>query len=92
MSPEFVAPLRKLAAVTVLYKEPYQSLILPIVRCIQCPILEHEKHHQLVKVFGEGFMNEGNVRKWCHLFNRGKADMGNPFASFITAEKPTKLL
>jgi hypothetical protein len=29
-----------------------------------------EIHRQLVEVYGEGVMNEGNVRKWCRLFNR----------------------
>jgi hypothetical protein len=27
---------------------------------------------RLVEVYGEGVMNEGNVRKWCHLFNGGR--------------------
>jgi hypothetical protein len=26
-----------------------------------------EIHRQLVKVYGEGVMNDGNVRKWCRL-------------------------
>jgi hypothetical protein len=30
-----------------------------------------EIHRQIVEVCGEGAMNEGNVRKWCPLFNEG---------------------
>jgi hypothetical protein len=33
-------------------------------------------HRQLVEVCGDGVMNEGNVRKWCHLFN-GETDVHN---------------
>jgi hypothetical protein len=36
-----------------------------------------EVHHQLAKVYGEGVMNEGNVCKWCHLFNGGRTDVHN---------------
>jgi hypothetical protein len=28
-----------------------------------------EIHHQLVEVYEEGVVNEGNMHKWCHLFN-----------------------
>jgi hypothetical protein len=34
-----------------------------------------EIHCQLVKVYGEGVMNEENMRKWCHLFNGGRTDV-----------------
>jgi hypothetical protein len=30
-------------------------------------------HRQLVEVHGEGVMNEGNVQKWCRLFNGGRS-------------------
>jgi hypothetical protein len=36
-----------------------------------------EIHRHLVKVYGEGVMNEGNVRKWCRLFNGGRTDVHN---------------
>jgi hypothetical protein len=34
-------------------------------------------HHQLVKMYGEGVMNKGNVHKWCQLFNGGSIDVYN---------------
>jgi hypothetical protein len=34
-------------------------------------------HHQLVEVYWEGVMNEGNVCKWCCLFTGGRADVHN---------------
>jgi hypothetical protein len=34
-----------------------------------------EIHRQLVEVYGEGVMNEGNVRKWCCLDNGGRTDV-----------------
>jgi hypothetical protein len=34
-----------------------------------------EIHHQLVEVYGEYAMNEGNVCKWCRLFNGGRTDV-----------------
>jgi hypothetical protein len=36
-----------------------------------------EIHRQLVEVYGEGVMNEGSVRKWCHLFNGGRPSAHN---------------
>jgi hypothetical protein len=32
-------------------------------------ILAVEIHRQLLEVYGEVVMNEGDVRKWCRLFN-----------------------
>jgi hypothetical protein len=32
-------------------------------------------HHQLVEVYGEGVMNEGNVHKWYRLFNGRRTDV-----------------
>jgi hypothetical protein len=34
-----------------------------------------EIHRQIVEVYGEGIMNEGNVRKWCRLFNKGRTNV-----------------
>jgi hypothetical protein len=34
-------------------------------------------HHQRVRVYGEGVMNEGNRHKWCHLLNGKRTDMHN---------------
>lgn len=34
-----------------------------------------EIHRQLVEVYGEGVMNDGNVRKWCRLFNEGRTNI-----------------
>jgi hypothetical protein len=38
-----------------------------------------EIHRKLVEVYGEGegVMNEGNVCKWCRLFNGGRTDVHN---------------
>jgi hypothetical protein len=44
-----------------------------------------EVHRQLVKVYGEGVMNEGNVHKWCHLFNGGRTDVYNEVRSECTS-------
>jgi hypothetical protein len=60
----------------VLYKEPCQSLIQPIVRCAK-NIRPAEIRRQIVEVYGEGVMNEGNVRKWRRLFNGGRAVVHN---------------
>jgi hypothetical protein len=38
-----------------------------------CPA---EIHRQFVKVY-DGVMNEGNVHKWCRLFNGGRTDVHN---------------
>jgi transposase len=34
-----------------------------------------EIHRQIVEVYGEGVMNEGNVRKWCRLFIEGRTNV-----------------
>lgn len=34
-------------------------------------------HWQLAEVYEEGVMNEGNVRKWCRLFNGARSDVHN---------------
>jgi hypothetical protein len=34
-----------------------------------------ETHRQLVEVYGEAVMDEGNVRKLCRLFNGGRTEM-----------------
>jgi hypothetical protein len=34
-------------------------------------------HCQLVEVYGEGIMNDGNVHEWCHLFKGGRTDVHN---------------
>jgi hypothetical protein len=34
-----------------------------------------EIYRQIVEVYGEGVMNEGNVRKSCHLFNSGRTNV-----------------
>jgi hypothetical protein len=34
-------------------------------------------HHQLVEVYGKGAINEGNVHKWCNLFNGKITDVHN---------------
>jgi hypothetical protein len=36
-----------------------------------------ELHCHLVKVYGEGVMNEGNMHKWCNLFNGARTDVHN---------------
>jgi hypothetical protein len=49
-----------------------------------------EMHHQLFEVYGESITSEGNVPKWCRLFNEGKENVnsdvisGHPF--MITAK------
>jgi hypothetical protein len=35
-----------------------------------CP---SEIYHQLIAVYGEGVMNESNVRKWCQMFNEERS-------------------
>jgi hypothetical protein len=37
-----------------------------------CPA---EIHRQIVEVYDEGAINEGNVRKWCRLFNVGRTNV-----------------
>lgn len=32
-------------------------------------------HSQIVEVYGEGALNEGNLRKWCLLFKEGRANV-----------------
>lgn len=32
-------------------------------------------HWQIVEVYGEGAVNEGNVRKWCRLFKEGRPNV-----------------
>jgi hypothetical protein len=34
-----------------------------------------EIHCQIVEVYVEGTMNQGNVRKWCRLFKEGRTNM-----------------
>jgi hypothetical protein len=34
-----------------------------------------EIHKQIVEVYGEGALNEGNVRKWCRLFKDGRTNV-----------------
>jgi hypothetical protein len=52
-------------------------------------------HWQFIEVYGEGVMNEGNVFKWCHLFNGGKIDVHNearsecPSVCFMTMHNHT---
>jgi hypothetical protein len=48
------------------------KLIPPIVRWLDFEsenFRPAETRLQLVEMYGEGVMNEGNVRKWCRLFN-----------------------
>jgi hypothetical protein len=49
-----------------------------------------EINHQLVEMYGEGVMNEGNMHKWCCLFNKGRTDLHNEARSgclsFITED------
>lgn len=37
-----------------------------------CPA---EIHQQLVKVYGEGVIDDGNERKWCWFINRGRTNV-----------------
>jgi hypothetical protein len=32
-------------------------------------------HWQIVEVYGEGAVNEGNVRKWCRVFKEGRTNV-----------------
>lgn len=34
-----------------------------------------EIHCQLIEVYGEGVMNEGNMHKWCWLLNKGRTNV-----------------
>jgi hypothetical protein len=34
-----------------------------------------EIHRQIVEVYGEGTMDEGNVGKWYQLFNEGRTNV-----------------
>jgi hypothetical protein len=34
-----------------------------------------EFYRQLIAVYGEGVTNESNVRKWCRMFNEGRANV-----------------
>jgi hypothetical protein len=34
-----------------------------------------EIYRQLIAVYGEGVMNESNVRKWCRMFNDGRTNV-----------------
>lgn len=34
-----------------------------------------EIYRQIVEVYGKGVMNDGNVRKWCLLFNEGRTNI-----------------
>jgi hypothetical protein len=36
-----------------------------------------ETHCKLVEVYGEGVVIEGNVRKWCRMFNGERTDVHN---------------
>jgi hypothetical protein len=36
-----------------------------------------EIHRHIVEVYGEGAMNEGNVRKGCRLFKEGRTTRGH---------------
>jgi histone-lysine N-methyltransferase SETMAR len=36
-----------------------------------------EIYRQLIAVYGDGVMNESNVRKWCQMFNEGKTNVHN---------------
>jgi hypothetical protein len=45
-------------------------------------------YHQFVEVYGEGVMNEGNVRKWCCLFNGGRTDVYNEARSECRLSSP----
>lgn len=54
------------------YEEPCQSLITPILKCVQWSDVWTRKIFaltksicQLVELCREGKMNEGNVRNWC---------------------------
>jgi hypothetical protein len=39
-----------------------------------CPI---EIYCQLIAVYGEGAMDESNVRKWCQMFNEGRTNVND---------------
>jgi hypothetical protein len=34
-----------------------------------------EIYRQLIAVYGEGVMNESNMRKWCRMFNEGRTNV-----------------
>jgi hypothetical protein len=47
-----------------------------MIRFLNAKIIRPAKiHRQLIKVCGEGVMNEGNVCKCCCLFNGGRTDV-----------------
>jgi hypothetical protein len=72
----------------VLYKEPCQSLIRPIVEALSVILFLNAKnirpaeiHRHLVEVYEDGVMNEGNVRMWCRLFKGGRPVVHNDVRS-----------
>jgi hypothetical protein len=38
-------------------------------------LLKAEIHRKFVEVYGDGAVNEGNVRKWCRLFEEGRTNL-----------------
>jgi hypothetical protein len=57
-------------------ENPAECEVRAVVRFLNahnvCPI---EIYRQLIAEYGEGVMNESNVRKWCRMFNEGRTDV-----------------
>jgi hypothetical protein len=57
-------------------KNPAECEVRALIRFLNAqnvgPI---EIYHQLIAVYGEGVMNESNVRKCCRMFNEGRTNV-----------------
>jgi hypothetical protein len=50
-------------------------------------VLPIEIYSQLIAVYGEGVMNESDVRKWCRIFNEGRTNVPGARPSSLRAWK-----
>jgi hypothetical protein len=57
-------------------EDPAECEVRAVIRVLNAQnVRPIEIYHQLIAVYGEGVMNEPNVRKWCRMFNEGRTNV-----------------
>jgi len=57
-------------------EKPVTRKVRSVIRFLNSKNFIHaEIHRKFAEVYGDGAVNEGNVRKWCRLFEEGRTNL-----------------
>jgi hypothetical protein len=57
-------------------ENPVECEVRAVIRFLNAQnVRPIEIYRQLIAMYGEGVMNESNVRKWCRMFDEGRTNV-----------------